>query len=904
MSVFNRKAAAFNKSLVATLVALPLLAMPALSQIAMIETIDPNVMAYTLANGLKVALAPSKTAQSVALVTQYDVGSANEAPGRSGFAHLFEHLMFEGTKAVPDFDKVISSVGAQNNAFTQRDSTTYYMTGPAEALPLFLRLDADRMANLANAVSQEDLDNQRAIVLNEMRQNVLDQPGGAAREQTETALYPAGHPYGHSTIGSIADLGAAKLDDVIAFHRINYIPANAHVAITGNFDIEKAKAWIDQTFAKIPNATPVPLAAVSDVSATTKRLEFSDEVPTPVVMLQWPGPRGYSKKTVTNSMMAGAMSVGKGAFDNRLVVQDGVASSVNAYWSDGDLGGSFKVLASAAQGVSADKLEAAMRKALDAMRSEGFTEDTLKIVRTDMETGYASVPNNPVGFAIALAQSAGNGDARTWRGEVDIAKTVTAADVSAALRAFPNETAQVSIIAPGARNTNYPATIASSTGTSAPIVTEARADILIPEIALEKAADIVFPPSQTRTLASGATLVSYTINDPAKVGISLITPGGSLDAPAALSELAMAVTSRGVGELSLAATDERYRTSGIAVNGGAGRHYSQVRGSAPVQNFETLATQFAQAIMQPRFDDKEWAAALDQTVNAVEASKKSPDYHALKKLREVLYPADAPELIEPDVGQIKQFKSADAQSLYLQQMRPDKATIHVASNLPIDTIVSTVDKAFAGWSAKPNPVALKGYSIPTVTDMRLTSQVDGATQTAILAAIAAPDEGSKDSVAFGLAAHVLGGDAGSRLNAVLREEKGWSYGIGAYVNGDKARNNSLLLVSTTVQSDHTEDSINEIKRVIAEFGNKPITEQEFETARRTIKAQFLNAFDSAPGMAGWAAALYSQGYQLDDLKKYLQDIDSVTLDMVNAQAQRIAKSAIALSTAGDKALMK
>ena len=325
------------------------------------EALDPNVTQYRLENGLTVILAPSKTAQSVVLVTRYGVGSADEAPGRSGFAHLFEHLMFEGTKAIPDFDKIISSAGAQNNAFTQEDATTYYMSGPKEALPVFLRLDADRMANLANAVNEEDLNNQRAVVLNEMRQNVLDRPGGSAREQSSTALFPQGHPYAHSPIGSIADLEAAKLNDVIAFHRASYVPSNAFVAITGGFDPVAARALIDQTFALVPRSATPQNSSAAQTEPKGQRLAFVDAVATPTISLSWPGPRGISKETVTNDMLGVALSVGKDSFDDRLIVQQGIASGAGAYWDDRELGGIFTLSASAAPGVSAEKLEAALR---------------------------------------------------------------------------------------------------------------------------------------------------------------------------------------------------------------------------------------------------------------------------------------------------------------------------------------------------------------------------------------------------------------------------------------------------------------------------------------------------------------------------------------------------------------
>lgn len=896
----NSKASPFTTRLRAALVALPFLCAPAWSE----TTLDPNVTQYTLANGLTVVLAPSKTAQSVALVTKYKVGSANEAAGRSGFAHLFEHLMFEGTKAVPDFDKVVSGIGGENNAFTQEDTTTYYMTGPKEALPVFLRLDADRMANLANAVSQEDLDNQRQIVLNEMRQNVLDRPGGAAGAQAPTSLYPAGHPYAHATIGSIADLGAAKLDDVVAFHRINYVPSNAIVTVTGSFDIEKAKALIDQTFGLVPKVDAPKTVVPSALAPSPKRFEFVDAVATPVVTLSWPGAAGFSKQTVINGMLAAAMTVGAKSLENRLVVEQGVASSAGMYWDSRQLGGSFTVAANGAQGVNAEKLEAALRAALETIRAEGISEETLKVVRTDFETGFDRIPASPISFAMQLAQSALRGDARAWRAEVDISKTVTADDVTAALRGFADKTAQVSVITPGARNTSYPPAIANSTGISKTETVASRPEVDIPEIAIAEAAALVFPKTETRRLASGATLVAYHIDDAAQAGIAISAKGGRVDAPVGLARLGMAVDARGAGDLPLHELSLRFRESGISIWGSADTHYSQIVAIAPVAKFDVMATQLADVVLRPRFDDKEWAAALDQIVNEVQSSAKLPDHQAGRKLIMALYPAGSPEAREPDVATLKVLKSGDAKLLFERLMRPEQIVFHVASNLPFDQVAAVLDKAFAAWKPYGAAAPLNGYNRPMVQDMRIDTQIDGATQSAITAALPAPDEGSKDSTPFGLAVQVLGGDANSRLNKILREEKGWSYGISAQATGEKGRDNSLLFVSTTVQADHTEVSISVIRKIIAGLATEPITEEEFQSARRTLRAQFLSAFDSAPVMAGFAASMAAQEYSLDDLRDYLAELDTVTLAQVNAQAAAIAKSPITLSVAGDKAVMK
>ncbi len=868
------------------------------------DSIDPNVTQYQLANGLTVVLAPSKTAQSVALVTQYKVGSANEAPGRSGFAHLFEHLMFEGTKAVPDFDKVVSGVGSENNAFTQEDTTTYYMTGPKEALPVFLRLDADRMANLANSVSQVDLDNQREIVLNEMRQNVLDRPGGAAREQAQTALYPAGHPYAHATIGSIADLGAAKLEEVVAFHRTYYVPSNAIVTVTGSFDIEKTKALIDQTFALAPKEDGPKTIAPTLVAAEAKRLEAVDAVATPVVTLMWPGAAGHSRRSLINDMLATAMTVGAKSLENRLVVQEGVASSVGVYWDSRQLGGIFAVAANAAQGVSTEKLEASLRAALHEMRSEGVSEDALKVVRTDFETGYDQVPSSALGFAMQLSESAREGDARKWRSDVDLAKTVTAQEVTEALRGFADETALVSTVKPGARNTAYPPSIANSTGTSMLVATAARPEVMIPEISVEDAAALVFPMTEMRKLKSGATLITYHIEDKAQVGIAISVKGGKVDAPVGLARLGMAVDSRGAGDLTLSELGVRFRESGIAIYGSAESHYSQIIATAPVKAFDKAVAELADVVLHPRFDSKEWAAAVDQTVNYVESSRKSPDYLAGRKLIEALYPAGSPEAREPDAAALRVLKSSDAKALFSGRMRPDHAVFHVASNLPADRVAAALDKAFADWTASGNPSPFNGYARPLVKNVRLDSQADGATQAAIVAALPAPDEGSAESTPFGIAVQALGGGANSRLNMELREEKGWSYGIGAQVTGERGRKNSLLYVSTAVQADHTEDSIAAIRKIIADLATKPLTEEEFLSAKRSIRTQFLDAFDSAPKMAGFAVSMAAQEYGIADLQSYLKELDAATLEQVNVQAARIAVSPVALSVAGDKAAMK
>jgi zinc protease len=868
------------------------------------ETLDPNVTQYTLDNGLTVVLAPSKTAQTVALVTLYDVGSAHEPPGRSGFAHLFEHLMFEGTKAIPDFESVLSSVGGESNAFTQDDATTYYMTGPKEALPFLLRLDADRMANLANAVNKEDLDNQRKVVLNEMRQNLLDQPGAAAMVQSNAALYPAGHPYAHATIGSIADLEAATVEDVAAFHRTHYVPSNAYVAITGNFDPAAARELINKTFGLVPKANDPADASAAKVDPKSQRLTFTDAVAAPQIIFQWPGAGGFSREAVINKMAARALSVGKGSFDDLLMVQQGIAAQAGAYFQERELGGVFTLVAAAAKDVGTDKLEAAMRSAFDGIKAKGVSDDMLKVVRADFESGYESIPSNPVGFGFTLAESAKTGDARAWKRELDWSKTVTADEVTAALRSFNLNAAQVAIVEPGVRNTSFPPVIANSTGNSTAQVVEARPEIAMPEFVVEKSTSAVFPQSETRKLASGATLVTYKVQDEAKVGVSLVIKGGDIDAPTGLSDLGMSITSRGAGDLPLPEMDSSYRAQGINLYGSSGRRFSYISASSPRAKFNDLAAQLADIIMRPRFDDAEWAALLAQEATEIEANKKRPDYVAGRKLQELLYPAGALETRERDASAIKLFKSKDAKSLYLARMHPGSTTFHVASNLSADEVAAALNNAFDGWTGSGNPGPFDGGNQPAVRESRIDTDMPGATQTMIIAAMPSSDETAAERAAFQIAVDVLGAGTNSRLNASLREEKGWSYGVSASVDGEKRKNHSLLYISASVQNDRSEESIAEIRRILSGMKTNPVTDAEFKAAQQTLQARYLRLFDDAPGSAGTAAYTSAAGYTMADLREELMAVENVTLADINRQAAIIAESPMAISVAGDKSKMK
>ncbi len=882
----------------------------------------PLIEQYDLDNGLTVVLAPNRNSETVSTVVLYEAGSADEPPGRSGFAHLFEHLMFEGTHDVPDFDAAVSAVGGDNNAFTQWDSTTYHNTGPKEALPEFLRLEADRMANVANAVTQEDLDNQRAVVLNEMRQNTLDTPGGAAVQQAAVAMAPEAHPYAHAVIGSIKDLEQAKLEDVVAFHRLHYVPDRATLSISGNFDIAKTKADIEKTFGIIPAADRgsaigrwfaglgklLGLGSGPDFVTAIKEpktLVFKDAVTEPVVSIGWAGPEGLSKEGVERLLLGAVLSTGKSSLQQQLVIDDRIANSAGAGWDYRNLGGQFSVTASAAKGVDADKLEKALRDTLAAFARDGISEDALNAARSQLRESLDQLPNSPLAFAVTLANTAAwDGKATDWREEERLAAEITPEDLTETLQTLLDAPAVTLRVLPGPRNDAYPPVLANSTGTPQPVEAPARADIRIPKLELAASAGVKLPEGEERTLASGAKLRVYPTSDTQRSNIVMIVPGGSTATPPALADLALNIGSRGIGETTLVQLDQKLKQEGIGLSGNAHSYTSILGASAPLKKFDMAADYLADSLARPRFDAREWQAMIESASSGIEQRKLNPGYQALRGLIEQVYPPDAPEARESTEEGLKALTMEQARQIFDGLVQPERATFHVVSNLGADEIKARLDKAFAEWKGgRPVPVA-PPPTRPVVKEGSRTRAVAGATQSMILMAMPAPEPGTPQATAFDMAVRILGGTFKSRLNLELREKKGWSYGISAETNGDKGIGNTLLYVQASVEAAHTQESIAEIRRIVKALATQPITAEEFETARKTLKADFLGVVSNADSLTSMVAGLESTGFTLGDAQVYLKQVDDLTLEDVQAQANEIAKLPIALSVAGDAAKMK
>ena len=356
----------------------------------------------TLDNGLRVIVHEDQRTPLVCVNVWYHVGSKDEVPGRTGLAHLFEHLMFGGSEHVPEgqFDQLLEAAGSANNGSTSPDRTNYWELMPSHALELALYLEADRMGGLLPALTQSHLDAQRDVVKNERRQSYENRPYGLASETLLAALYPPTHPYNWPVIGSMADLSAATLDDVRAFFRTFYAPNNATIAVAGDTSVSRVRTAVEHYFADIPRGTPVSTPAAQPVVLQAeRRLVLEDEVSLPRLYIAWHSPAAFADDDAALDTAGSIMAFGRASrLHRKLVYEQQIAQSVTAYQSASLLASTFRIVITARPDVPLARLEQAARAEIDAIATHGVTEEELERARNGIETTFVDALQNVGGF--------------------------------------------------------------------------------------------------------------------------------------------------------------------------------------------------------------------------------------------------------------------------------------------------------------------------------------------------------------------------------------------------------------------------------------------------------------------------------------------------------------------------
>lgn len=855
----------------------------------------PEVVRYRLDNGLEVLLAPDHKVPKVGMSLIYRVGGMNEPAGRSGFAHLFEHLMFSGTAKYPRIDETYSAIGIQNNAFTQEDRTIFVADALASALPVLLSVEADRMANLGGEVDQHELDLQRDVVKNEMRQNVLDSAGAPGVEALRAALFPAPHPYAEAVIGSIADLDAAQLGDVKAFFDAYYVPNNAVLSLAGDFDVDAVKAMIAETFGLVPPGAEVALPTPTAPKPAVKRLDFADRLPSPIVVLGVAGPPGDSKDSA-GLMLAGDL-LGNYEYGvlRRELVNTGIAVNASAGWDPGRLGGRFLISATAAPGVTPDVLEAALRKTVAEFAAGPFkAEDVERARRTALFGGRLAAESMSTRAQMLATRFDLFGEKSPGLGDDPTVLAITTSEVEAAFRSVVvPEALSVLTIVPGTRG-DYPDVLKASSGTAVPITAAARPVVDVPVLVASEPGRAELPPIETATLSNGIHVVHYRVPGSPQVLVAASVTGGNGNdgvGKEGLVDLMATLMSRGAGERNFEAFSKAAKDVGADITGVAGRQQTAMILSVTPEDFSAGVDLLADAVVRPRFEPEEWAALHAEAMQGLAYRQTDPSSLAYFALEEQAFPTAAGQpALEATPASVGSLTIEDVQAMHRQMFTPKAMTIYSVGAIGLDEVTTALERDFGGWSN--DSVGLVGVPHPSATfsdglKVYVTPSV-GDSQAIIQLARPAPafnDAGFVEAIAVG---RLLGSDFTSRLNQVLREKRGYSYGVDAGVRSSIPSGGGLLTVTASVQADKVGASIADILVGFGSLASVPVSEQELARTVAASATATAGSVETSSGLFSLLVSAAGLGLTAEELNGRLDEIVALELPAVQAQAESMS----------------
>jgi predicted Zn-dependent peptidase len=883
----------------------------------LVKAVDIPHEAFTLDNGLRVIVHQDRKAPVVAVSVWYRVGSKNEPAGKTGFAHLFEHLMFNGSENAPDdFFEPLQQVGATDfNGTTFLDRTNYFETVPTGALDLALFLESDRMGHLLGAVTQENLDNQRSVVQNEKRQGD-NSPYGLLRYEIFENLFPRGHPYHHSTIGSMGDLDAASLADVKKWFTDNYGPNNAVLVLAGDIDVATAKAKVAQWFGDIPRGPDIkaPAASIPTLPAPLAK-EVHDLIPTTRLYRMWTMP-GLNDADAVPMQMAmtvlGGLSSSR--LDNALVRKDAIAVSVAADASAFEDAGIVMVQADVKDGVDPAHVARRLDEEIAAFLTSGPTADELQRAAASYLGGTIAGLESVGGFggkAVALAEGAlYSNDPAHYKVELDRLARATPEQVKAAARKWLSRPAFSLTYTPGERTEggeNRGGAVVAAAPAIAPdrywnpalgdVGPDAGAKAFADRSQFPAVADLKaleFPAIERARLRNGIELVFARRTTVPTVNVAVSFDAGyAADPRDALGtqSLMLSLMDEGTTSLDSIAFAEAKERLGAGIGGSADADATVFSLFALKPNLRASLGLLADYIRHPAFDGKELERVRAQQLTRLKAELNSPNAIASRVLMPVLYGAGHPYGIPPSglgdaaaVGAVTRDKLA---AFHAAWIRPDNARIFVVGDTTLAEAKKELDAAFGAWKAPAaaRPVKHFEVAIPRPQPRILLVDRPKSPQSVILAGKVMDAKGDDDLEVLRAANDIFGGSFLSRFNTNLRETKGWSYGVRTRISAEKDR--VSWIASAPVQSDRTGDAIRELRGDLTAFlGDKGVTDAEL---RRTVNGsvrELPGRFETSTDVLAGLRSIVKFGRPDDYYEKLPATYEAMTIGDVDSAARR------------------
>ncbi len=859
--------------------------------------IDIPFQKFVLDNGLTLIVHEDHKAPIVAVNVWYHVGSKNEKFGKSGFAHLFEHLMFNGSENFDqDYFQVMERIGATDlNGTTNEDRTNYFQNVPTSALDIALWLESDRMGHLLGAISQAKLDEQRGVVQNEKRQGE-NQPYGIAYELGTKSTWPASHPYSWTVIGSMEDLNAASLDDVKEWFKTYYGAANAAIVIAGDIDAKTAHDKVKKFFGDIPSGPPVARHTAWVAKRTgVQRQMAHDRVPQARIYMTWNIPQWGTREANMLDLVTDVLGSGKNSrLYKRLVYDDQIASDVTVYVDSREIAGQLNIEATAKPGVELSTLETAINEELARFLKDGPTEKEVLRVKTQHVAGFIRGIERIGGFGgksdiLAKSQIFGNRP-DYYKTNLEHVQTATAGELQKAAKDWLSDGVYILEILP------FPEfkTIASDVNRKS-----------LPEEG--KAAAVVFPKRQRATLSNGLKIILAERKSIPVVNVQLqIDAGYASDQTTSpgTAALAMGMLDEGTKTMSSLQINEELAMLGATLGTGSNLDMSVVTMSALKVNLDASLKIFADVILNPSFPEADFSRLQKQQLVGIQQEKATPVQMALRVFPKFLYGSDHaygnPLTGSGYEASVSKLTRQDLVKFHETWFKPNNGTLLVVGDISLNEVTSKLENLFKTWKKGPVPKKnIASVALPSKPVIYLLDR-PGSLQSIIFAGHVTLPYANPDEIAIEAMNNVLGGDFTSRVNMNLREDKHWAYGAFTFMVG--ARGQRPFIAYAPVQTDKTKESMVEISRELNEvIGSRPPTKEEFEKTQKNQILQLPGSWETMGAVMGSLSNIVR--YNLDDTyyDTYAERIRTLKLsDVVNAAKKVVQPKALTWVVVGDR----
>jgi predicted Zn-dependent peptidase len=855
---------------------------------------DVRYEKYTLDNGLTVILHEDHALPVGAINLWYRVGARNEPPGRSGFAHLFEHLMFMGTQRVPNgqFDATMEAAGGANNASTSLDRTNYFSAGPASLIPTLLWLDADRLEDLARAMTEQKLNLQRDVVRNEIRQQVENTPYGRAEESMYRLMYPPGHPYHEAVYGTHADLEAATVFNVKDFFSTYYVPSNCSLVVAGDFDSATIKPLIAGLFGTLAQGAPVAKRTADPVSlGRVVRETMTDKVQLPMIRMVWHSPAAFAEGDAEMDLVAALLAHGKNSrLYKRLVFEDKTAVDVSARQESSGLGSLFIVDVQTNPDADLRVVEKTVDEELSRLAGEGVTPSELEERKATIELGKLSAMQTVEAIADKLNEYEYIwGEPNSFKRDLDRYRTATPAKVQwwAKRVLDPGQRAIITVLPEQPQHS-------------------ASARDQRPEGLPPKAFDPT--PPQAFALSSGVSVMLWRKPELPLAAITAVFAGsGPLDEPAraGLAGLAAQMTEEGAGDLDALQFASALQSLGASYNTAVAQESASAGITVLKRNLDKAIGLMADALRRPRNAAPDWDRIKRLRLEELRQQMDEPAIVAARVGLRALFGDESPYGWPTDgtPETVGRFSLQDVTAEQGRVFGPERLTLLVAGDVTPEEARPILEKAFGDWKGQGSAPSASSMLRAKEGGMRvLIVDRPAAVQTVIRFVMPGPSYKDERRVPLRLMNTILGGSFTSRLNQNLREAHGYTYGAGSRFVMNPST--GYFIASANVKADVTGASLKEFLAEFERLRKGDVSPDETIKARETLRTDVVQAFQGLRGLLSIAADLVANGVPYSTLSQDLARMQSATADELNA----LTREAVPLDRAvlvlvGDKGLI-